>query len=359
MLYFVILAGGVGTRLWPRSRRQMPKQFLNITSPERTMLQETYERVADMAPAEHFVVVTSQGYSSTVCAQLPQIPAINVLGEPAGRGSAPAVGIGTLFVLQQAPDAVIACLAADHFITRVDEFRRVLRVAAEVARDGFLVTLGIQPSYPEVGYGYIEGGSLLMEVDGTPVLRAARFIEKPQREDAAQFVASGNFYWNAGMFIWKASAIMDAFARYMPDLYRCLLEIQAFWDETGQVGMIPGELWLSLQTQTIDYGVMEKADNVAVVPADLGWSDVGSWATLLDLLPASDGAENVVVGQHVGIETRGSLIYSPHRLIATVGLEDVVIVDTGDAILVCPKDRAQDVKRIVEHLERQGRYEVL
>jgi mannose-1-phosphate guanylyltransferase len=358
-MYFVILAGGVGSRLWPRSRRQMPKQFLNITSLERTLLQETYERVAEMSPSAQFVVVTSQVYSPTVQAQLPQIPASHVLGEPAGRGSAAAVGIGALFIRQHDPHAVMASLHADHFITRPDELRRVLRVAETVAESGCLVTLGIKPSHPEIGYGYIQGGERLAEVNGVEVQRAVRFVEKPQREDAVRFVADGNYYWNAGMFVWKVSAILDAFARYMPDLYQQLTQIEAFWQETGQVGVIPGEVWSSIQPQSIDYGIMEKADNVVVVPADPGWSDVGSWATLLDILPASDGAENVVVGQHVGIETRGSLIYSPNRLIATVGLENLVIVDTGDAILICPKERAQDVKRIVENLERQGRHEVL
>ncbi|MCD6289219.1 MAG: mannose-1-phosphate guanylyltransferase [Anaerolineae bacterium] len=358
-MYFVILAGGVGTRLWPRSRRQMPKQFLNITSPERTMLQETYARVEDMAPEDHFIVVTSRAYAPTVRAQLPRIPAENILSEPAGRGSAPAVGVSALFVHRKDPSAVMACLSADHFITHTEEFHRVLRVAEAAAKEGYLVTLGIQPSYAEIGYGYIQGGERLMEIDGVEVRRAVRFTEKPSLEDAQRFVAAGNFYWNAGMFIWQASTILDAFARYMPDLYERLMQIEAFWDETGKVGVIPEDIWLSIRSETIDYGIMEKADNVAVVPADLGWSDVGSWATLLDLLPASDDGENVVIGRHVGVDTRNSLIYSPDRLIATVGLENIVIVDTGDAILVCPKDRAQDVKRVVKYLEEQGLYDVL
>ncbi|GAB4566446.1 MAG: mannose-1-phosphate guanylyltransferase [Anaerolineae bacterium] len=358
-MYFVILAGGVGSRLWPRSRRQMPKQFLNITSPERTMLQETYQRVADMASPDQFIVVTSQAYSPTVQQQLPEVPVGNIIGEPVGRGSAPAIGVAAVLIQHRCPDAVMACLSADHFITRLDEFRRVLRVAEQVAQQGYLVTIGIQPSYPEVGYGYIEGGEMLMTLDGIPVRQAAQFIEKPQREDAMRYVSAGNFYWNAGMFIWRTSAVLEAFARYMPDLYDRLMMIQARWQGTGNWGIIPEDVWLPIQSETIDYGIMERADNVAVVPADLGWSDVGSWATLLDLLPASDSAENVVVGQHVGVETRGSLIYSPYRLIATVGLEDIVIVDTGDVILVCPKERAQDVKRIVEQLQEQGRHELL
>ncbi len=358
-MYFVILAGGAGTRLWPRSRRQRPKQLLNLTSPDHTMLQETYARVADMAPVEHFVVVTSQAYIDAVRDQLPQLPAGNVLGEPAGRGSAPAIGVAALLVQRRDPEAVMACLSADHFIARVDEFRRLLGVAKVAAEAGYLVTLGIHPSYPEVGYGYIEAGERLMEVDGGEVRRVKRFIEKPRLEVAEQFVAQGNFYWNAGIFIWKVSVILDALARYMPDLYQQLMQIQAFWDETGQEGVLPRSLWLPIKSETIDYGVMEKADHVAVVPADIGWSDVGNWSTLLDLLPSSDGTENVVVGDHIGIETRNSLIYSPHRLVATIGLENMIIVDTGDALLVCPKERAQDVKRIVEQLERQGRHEFL
>jgi mannose-1-phosphate guanylyltransferase len=323
------------------------------------MLQETYERVADMAPDDHFIVVTSKAYAPTVREQLPQVPEDNILAEPKGRGSAPAIGVAALFVRRRNPDAVMACLSADHFITRTKEFRRALRAAEKAAKEGYLVTLGIKPSYAETGYGYIEGGEVLMKADGTEIRKAVRFIEKPQLEDAQRFVADGNFYWNAGMFIWQASTILDAFARYMPDLYQRLMEIEAFWDETGKVGEIPEEIWLAIESETIDYGIMEKADNVAVIPADLGWSDVGSWATLLDLLPPSDDGANVVVGRHVGIDTRNSLIFSPERLIATVGLENIVIVDTGDVILVCPKERAQDVKKVVQYLEEQGLYDVL
>ena len=355
-LYALIMAGGSGTRLWPRSRRDRPKQLLNIVS-DRTMLQETYDRTVPLVPPERILVITNDGYVGTVREQLPDVPARNIIGEPAGRGTAPAIGLGAVVLQKRDPEAIMAVLTADHLIRNPEEFRRVIRAAAKIAQDGHLVTLGITPGHPETGYGYIQRGELLTTVDGCEAYRVRRFTEKPDRATAQEFVASGEYYWNSGMFVWRADVILDQIRQLMPSLYKQLKEIATALNTPRARGVLE-RVWAEVPHQTIDYGVMERAEDVIVIPADIGWSDVGSWATLFELLPADEN-NNVVIGEHVGVETRDSLIYSPHRLIATVGVEDLVIVDTDDALLVCPRDRAQEVKALVDELKRRNRHKYL
>jgi mannose-1-phosphate guanylyltransferase len=360
-LYALIMAGGSGTRLWPRSRRDSPKQFLDITS-SRTMLQETYDRIRPLIPAGRIWVITNDGYVGTVREQLPDVPAHNVIGEPSGHGTAPAIGLAAVALNRIAPDAIMAVQTADHVIKDAEAFRSVLLAAAQVAAEGHLVTLGIQPSHPETGYGYIHRGEPLgrAATEDRPydhVYRVERFVEKPDQATAEQMLASGEYYWNSGMFVWRVDVILGALERYMPRLYAQLAEIaQAIG--TPRERAVLDRVWAEVANQTIDYGVMERADDVAVVPAKIGWSDVGSWATLFELLP-SDENNNVIIGEHVGVETRDTLIYSPRRLIATVGIEDLIIVDTDDALLVCPRDRAQEVKGLVDALKRTNRHRYL
>ncbi len=355
-LYALIAAGGSGTRLWPRSRRDSPKQFLDIVS-ERTMLQETYDRTVPLIPPERILVITNDAYVGTVREQLPEIPGENIIGEPAGHGTAPAVGLGAIILRRRDPEAIMAMLTADHLIRKPEEFRSVLQAAAEVAQRGHLVTLGITPYQPETGYGYIHRGEPLPKANDHPVYRVLEFTEKPDRATAEQFVASGEYYWNSGMFVWRVDVILREIRRFMPRLAEQLEEIAEALS-TPRARVVLERVWDRVADQTIDYGVMEQADDVAVIPADIGWSDVGSWATLFELLPA-DEEHNVVIGEHVGVETRNSLIYSPRRLIATVGIEDLVIVDTDDALLVCPRDRAQEVKALVDQLRRSNRHKYL
>lgn len=355
-LYALIVAGGSGTRLWPRSRKDSPKQFLDIVS-DRTMLQETYDRTVPLIPPERILVITNDAYVGTVREQLPELPAENIIGEPSGHGTAPAVGLGAIILRRRDPDAIMAMLTADHLIRRTDEFRSVLTAAAKVADRGHLVTLGITPSQPETGYGYIHRGEPLPGADDRPAYRVLEFIEKPDRATAERFVASHEYYWNSGMFVWRVDVILREIRRLMPRLAAQLGEIEAAL-ETPRARAVLERVWDGVANQTIDYGVMERAEDVAVVPADIGWSDVGSWATLFELLPA-DGKGNVVIGEHLGVETRNSLIYSPRRLIATVGIEDLVIVDTDDALLVCPRHRAQEVKALVDELKRSNRHKYL
>lgn len=348
-LYALILAGGTGTRLWPRSRRNCPKQLLPLIS-RRTMLQETVDRILPIIPADHIFVVTNTNFASTIRAQLPMLPRANIIPEPAGRGTAPCIGLGGLYIQKRDPNAVMLSLHADHFIARAAAFRRVLRAAARVARDGYLVTLGIQPNRPETGYGYVQRGELVAQLGAQAVYRVARFMEKPDDATARQFVASGEHYWNSGIFAWKISTLWEEYAQYQPQLFAQLQTIgQALGTRRAQATL--ARVWRGIANETIDVGIMEKSRRVVTLPIDVGWNDVGSWATLLDLLPGDD-ARNVVSGEHVGVDTTASLIHSPHRLVATIGLKDMIIVDTKDALLVCPKARAQEVKRIVETLKR-------
>jgi len=354
--YALIMAGGTGTRLWPRSRRDRPKQLLDIVS-ERTMLQETHERIRPLIPDEQIFVVTNDGYVDIVRQQLPALPEGNIIGEPEGHGTAPCIGLAALHLRRLDPSGVMAVLPADHLIRKEAVFRRVLQAAVQVAEGGHLVTLGIQPTHPETGYGYIQRGDLLRRVGEYDAYRVQRFTEKPDRDQAEAFLDSGGYYWNSGMFVWRVSAILREIERLMPELYAQLMEIDSALG-TPQERAVLERVWATVEDQTIDFGIMERAEDVAVIPADIGWSDVGSWATLFQLLP-SDENSNVVIGEHFGIETSDTLIYSPRRLIATVGVKGLVIVDTDDALLVCPRDRAQEVKALVDALRRDNKHEYL
>jgi len=371
-MYALIMAGGVGSRLWPRSRKPTPKQLLNLTS-ERTMLQEAVARLEPLFEPQHTFVVTSAEYVPAMRHQVPALPAENYVIEPSGHGTAPCIGLAALYLRRLDPDAVMAVLTADHYIEKSDAFREALAAAGQIAREDYLVTLGIKPAFPSTGYGYILRDQKLTEVGNLESYRVKRFTEKPDLPTARKFVASGRYYWNSGMFVWRVAEIMAEFQRQMPALFAQLTEIDRaigtpqekdvltrVWAEvenqTIDYGIMEGArnvAVIPVENQTIDYGIMEGARNVAVIPVDIGWSDVGSWATLLDILPG-DESGNVVTGQHLGIDTRRTLVYSPHRLVATVGLEDMIVVDTGDALLVCSKERAQDVKKIVDALKAQG-----
>lgn len=355
-VFALILAGGAGTRLWPRSRREHPKQLLPLFS-ERTMLQETVERIRPIIAPDHVFVITNQGYVQAAREQLPEIPPENILGEPVGHGTAPAIGLAALHMARIDPEGIMISLHADHYIERVDAFRNALLQATQVAAAGYLVTLGIQPSRPETGFGYIQRGELLEIVAEQPVYHVARFLEKPDAATAARFVTSGEFSWNSGIFAWKLATLWQEFSRYQPQLCDQLMEIGRALD-TPQADKTLQRIWSAIANETIDVGIMEKSQCVAVLPIDVGWSDVGSWATLLDLLPCSPGS-NVVVGEHVGVDTDSSLLYSPKRLIATVGLNNMIVIDTEDAILVCPKERAQEVKYLVEALLKSNRSQYL
>ncbi len=345
------MAGGVGSRLWPRSRQQTPKQLLNLTS-ERTMFQEAVARLDPLFEPQRIFVVTSADYVPAMRQQVPELPAQNYIVEPSGRGTAPCIGLAALYLCRLDPDAIMAVLTADHFIEQSDAFKEALAAAGRLAQQGHLVTLGIKPSAPSTGYGYILRDEKLADAGGLEAYRVKRFTEKPDLPTARKFVATGRYYWNSGMFIWRVADVMAEFRRQMPHLYQHLAEIDRAIGSAQEKEVLE-YVWRDVEHETIDYGIMEGAENVAVIPVDVGWSDVGSWATLLDLLPGDEDG-NVVTGRHLGVDTKRTLVYSPHRLVTTVGLTDMIVVDTGDVLLVCPQDRAQDVKKIVDELKARG-----
>ena len=321
------------------------------------MLQEACRRLSPLVSDERIFVVTSEVYTDVVRQQIPQVPAGNIIGELEGHGTAPCIGLSALHLRRLDPEGVMAVLTADHYIEKSDELRRALEAGAQAAEGGRLVTLGIQPNRPATGYGYIERAEKLAQVGGLEVYRAKKFTEKPDLATAQAFMESGRYYWNSGMFIWKVSTILQEFKKLMSQFYAQLMEIDTALGTVEERAVLE-RVWPKVENETIDYGIMERADDVAVIPVDLGWSDVGDWTALAGLLPA-DAEGNAVVGQHIGLNTKGCLIHGSRRLVTTIGLEDMIVVDTEDALLICPRDRAQEVRDLVRKLKECSRQEYL
>ena len=356
MLNVLILAGGFGTRLWPSSREHTPKHLLPLAG-ENSLLRETYLRVAPIVAPEQVYVATAASHGDQVRAQLPELPYENIIVEPMGKGTAPCIGLAALQMKRRNPDGVMASLHADHVILDPDGFRAALQSAAILAEKGYIATLGITPRWAETGFGYIEAGQPLEEAGVEGAYHALRFTEKPDAETAQRFVQSGRFFWNSGIFVWRIKRILDDIRTLLPDLHSALAEIDRAAG-TPDAQVVLGRVWPQIRSVTIDVGIMEKAQGVAVIPISVGWNDVGSWKAVADVMPA-DADGNTVVGEHLGLDTSGTLILGGKRLIATIGLKDMVIVDTGDVVLVCPKDRAQDVKALVERLRNQKKKQYL
>ena len=347
--YAVILAGGFGTRFWPASRRKLPKQFLKIGG-RKTMIAATAERVRGLVDPERILVVTAAEHADLVVKNLPKLPRENVLAEPVGRNTAACVAWAALEIERREPRSVQVVLPSDHVIQPVGEFRRLLAAAcAEAAESAALLTLGIRPTSPATGYGYIETGDRLHERGGFPVDAVSRFVEKPDRARAEQFLRSGRFLWNAGIFVWSPAAILAALREHQPDL---LERVAAIGDDAARAREYP-----RLPALPVDVAILEKAGNVRVMPIAFTWSDVGSWTALPEVLPGDEQA-NVVAGdvQALAEGARRCIVYGARGdLVALIGVEDLVVVRAGKATLVCPRDRAQDVKLIVARLEREGR----
>ncbi len=354
--YAVIMAGGGGTRLWPLSRVSRPKQMLRLGN-ERTLFQIAIDRLEGLLPPERILVVTVAEQAAELQRQSPEIPAENYLLEPLPRGTASVVGLAAAALSQREPGAVMAVLTADHIIRNVELFHRLLRTAHQVAEDGYLVTLGVQPIHPATGYGYIQLGQRLTDVRGQPVFEVKRFKEKPDLDTAAAMLAGGDHVWNSGMFIWQVNRIRQEFQSLMPDLASILGRIEQSWN-TPQRSVVIQSLWPTIQPETIDYGIMERAERVAVLPAaGLGWNDIGSWDALFEVLPGDENGNIILSSEVLTLEASDSLLLSENkdRLIAAIGVQDLVIIDGGDVILVCSRAEAQKVREAVQLLKNSGR----
>lgn len=355
--FAVIPAGGSGTRLWPLSRAARPKFLLPLLGTH-SLLQETANRIKPLASPERTLVVCGSAHAAAVARQLPEVPEANIVVEPAPKGSGPAIGLAAAIIARDEPNAIMGSFAADHNVRQEAAFQAAVRVAIEAAMAGWLVTIGLTPSRPEIGYGYIERtDEVVISTDEGAAYRAARFVEKPDLERARSFVASGRFSWNASMFIWRVQTLLDEMKRIQPELHASLTRIAAAWGEAEQEQVLADE-WARLPVSTIDEGIMERASRVAVVPSEMGWSDVGDWHGLGELM-AQDALGNSVRGDLVEYETRNSTVWSEtKRLVALVGLENIVVVDTPDALLVADRGRAQDVRRIIDRLKETHRIEL-
>jgi mannose-1-phosphate guanylyltransferase len=353
-LYVLVLSGGAGTRLWPLSRRDRPKQFLELLG-ERSLLQDTVDRVAEFVPNERIFVVAPPEHRALVHEQLPEMPADHLVVEPYPRGNAAAIGLAMAALAAFDPDAVVAVLPSDHVVGNRAQFRKVLIAATAAAERGHLVTLGITPERADTGFGYIEAGERL-EVEAPVEVRAVkRFVEKPKREAAEKMVAAGGHYWNAGMFVWRVEEVLRAYEKHLP---KTAAAITALRDAIGspRYESVLTEVWEETDRTTVDYGIAEKADNVAVVPADIGWQDVGSWARLAEIV--SEG-RNWASGDLVAEGASDNYIWAPGKTVALIGVEGLVVVDTEDALLITAKDSSEEVKTIVDRLKREQREDLL
>lgn len=358
MLHAVIMAGGSGTRFWPESRRNRPKQLLPITG-GRAMLAETIARLDPLVPLERTWVVTNAQQVQGARRVCPRLPAQNVLVEPVGRNTAPCVGLAAAAIAQEDPAALMAVLPADHAISPAAEFQRALRAAAQAAdRPGTFVTFGIPPTWPATGYGYIRRAARAGAYEGLDCYRVAGFTEKPDAARAAEFLASGEYLWNSGIFVWRARTILDAIRAHMPELDAGLREIAAKCGEPGFQAAVD-RVYPGLPAVPVDVGIMEKVDGVLVLATPFRWSDVGSWKSLYEELP-HDQQGNAAVFPHGGTllaeDASGVLAYSAEpQIVAALGVRDLVIVRTADAVLVARRDRAEEVKKFVDRLKAAGR----
>jgi len=363
-LFVLLNAGGGGTRLWPRSRNATPKQFLKLFG-KKTLTQITAERFAKLVPWEKIIIVTtSDDYKREILKELPGLPNANVIVEPARKNTGPAHGLGALFILKRDSDAVILTSPTDHLVAPDEKYLEAMKVAAGVAYKGdTLVTVGIKPMYPHTGYGYIKRGGRFSEDSGSRVFRVAKFTEKPDINTAKKFIKSGNYYWNTSQFVWRADSILKALKKYAPDVSNLLEKIAKSIGTNKQDETIT-EAYKEMPEIAIDYAVAERAKNFVVVPGDYHWSDIGDWNEVWDNLP-KDKSGNVIIdgdepgGRVISLDTSNTIVHSDGRLIVIIDVDDVAVVDTKNAVLVCSKSKAQNVKKIVEQLKEEKKIEYL
>jgi mannose-1-phosphate guanylyltransferase len=354
MLHALIMAGGGGTRFWPRSRQKRPKQFLTLTG-DRSLLQQAFDRIEALVPSKQTWVITGAAHVAETARQLPSLPADRLVGEPCGRDTAACIGLGAALIAAEDPDAVMLVTPADHIIEPAREFGRAVQVAEKMAQEhpAALITLGVPPSYPATGYGYIHRGRELANRQGVAVHRVQAFREKPTADVAERFVASGEYFWNSGIFVWKAATILDALRANQLKLHAAVSRIAASWATTARDDVFRRE-YESLDRISIDFAVMERAKEVLVVQAPFRWDDVGSWLAVERMNP-QDTDGNTVLAGHTGVNTRSCVIVGdPNRLIATIGVHDLLIIQDGDATLVANRRDEAAVKQLVDLLGKKG-----
>lgn len=357
-MYALIMAGGEGKRFWPLSKRNKPKQFLTLVS-AKSMIRSTVDRILPLIPIDNVFIVTLERYADETLKHIPELPLANLILEPDGKNTAPAIALGTLRIKKIDSDAVTVVLPADHAIGAEDVFRDVLLFGEKMANtrltngDFPLVMLGIRPARPETGYGYIKEAEVVKTSEKFQARKVQKFTEKPDLITALQFLEEGRYYWNSGIFIWRVSSILEAFSKFLPKWYksfdRILNDMNTLQERSALL-----EFYKRIEPGPIDKLILEKSQNTLVIPVDFPWNDLGSWQALDEFLRA-DAEENIFRGKGISIDSSGCLVYGGNRLIAVVGVKDLVVVDSGDAILVIDKRKAQDVKKVAETLEKKGK----
>lgn len=347
----LIMAGGKGERFWPKSRQNLPKQFLSLTDDGKTMIQLTVERILPLVEIQDIYVVTNEQYKQLVAEQLPDLPEENILCEPDGRNTAPCIGLGAAYIKRKYGDAMMIVLPADHLIKYNDIFARTLENACDVAEEGNnLVTLGIVPNYPETGYGYIKTDNAKRKKEAYEV---EQFVEKPDYEVAKSYVENGNYYWNSGMFVWKVSSLFYNMKKYMFDTYKGLMSIYEVIGTEHEATVLK-EIFLGFASNSIDYGIMEKASDIYLIPGTFGWDDVGSWLAV-ERIRETDKQGNVYNNNAVALNTKNCTIVGNTRLIATIGIENLIVVDTDDVLLIAEKRETENIKKLLFKLREEGK----
>jgi len=349
VLYAVIMAGGKGVRFWPRSRQGMPKHLLDVVS-EKPLLKETVERILPLVPADNIYIVTGRDQAKMVKSCIPEIPHRNLIVEPWGRNTAPCIGLAALHVKRQEPDGLMLVLPSDHLIQDEKAFRKLIVAGAEVAcESGQLITIGIRPTGPETGYGYVEQGTLKNTWKGSNIYQVKSFREKPALRQAKAFIKRGGFFWNSGIFLWRAESILRAIETHLPDLHEGLLKMDASIG-TRRATKTLHEVYQRLAPVSIDYGVLEKSRNVLLMVGDFGWNDVGSWDALWDI-QKKDGDGSSATGPCIAVNSKASLVYSPKKIVALIDVQDLIVVETKDALLICRRGSSQHVRKVTDILE--------
>jgi mannose-1-phosphate guanylyltransferase len=355
MLHAMIMAGGGGTRFWPRSRQRRPKQFLTLAG-DRTLLQQTFDRIEALVPAEHTWVITGHAYRDETAGELPALPAEQIVGEPCGRDTAPCVGLGAALVARHDPDAVLVVMPADHVIEPAQEFRRAVHGAVQLVSEhpDALVTIGIPPTFPATGYGYIRRGPALPGRQGLGAFRVGRFAEKPKLPQAEEFFASGEYFWNSGLFIWRAATLLEQLRVQQPEMRAAIDRIAAAWDTPQRQAVLERE-YPGLRKVSVDIAVLEHAPEVLVVQAPFRWDDVGSWLALERMHPQDADGNTVLAREHIHLDTHNCVVVAPDgHLVATVGISDLLIIQDGDVTLVAGRKHEGDIRKLVEQLRERG-----